>query len=176
MKKTQLYGLIIMTFCFLAGFLVLQAMTSFVPKEIIAAFNGNYEHAKRFVHLTGIRSMYLLYDTNTDTKSEARMHKEIDNEGPTVVIFQDNKNVFGGVTFVSWVSSNSFDGWIEDSKAYLFTLYPSMKIFPIKKGQEQFAFYGQEDYSTCFGYFLSFFLSFSLSHSLIIYQSFFDYD
>lgn len=72
----------------------------------------------------------LLYKASRDGCSARAFHEKCDNKGPTVtVLYNIDKNVYGGFTSLHWDDSGSYKN---DSKAFLFRLYQTNEWKPVQ--------------------------------------------
>ncbi len=75
----------------------------------------------------------------TDGNLCETFHKKVDNQGPTITLFETEDGYkFGGYTSKSF---NDKDGWIKDSDSFLFN-FLNNKIFPIKNPNYEAIFLG----------------------------------
>ncbi|KAL0270646.1 UNVERIFIED_CONTAM: hypothetical protein PYX00_007991 [Menopon gallinae] len=70
----------------------------------------------------------LLFSSAINGESFSRLTGQIINKGPTIIIIKDKEgHVFGGFAPSNWSMNPNFVG---DSRSFLFTLLPSMKVHP----------------------------------------------
>ena len=76
----------------------------------------------------------------TDGNLCETFHKKVDNQGPTITLFETEDGYkFGGYTSKSF---NDSGGWIKDSDSFLFN-FLNNKIFPIKNPDYDAIFLGK---------------------------------
>jgi len=81
-----------------------------------------------------------LYVASKDGDSAAVFHKKCDDQGPTVVIVETKAgNVFGGYTTASWKARYKTMKYKKSAKAFVYSLRPIRKKYPVRKGQEKYA-------------------------------------
>ena len=86
-------------------------------------------------------NLKLLYQMKTDGNLCETFHKKVDNQGPTITLFETECGYkFGGYTSKSF---NNNGGWIKDSDSFLFN-FLNNKIFPIKNPDYDAIFLGKK--------------------------------
>lgn len=92
----------------------------------------------------------LLFQVSKDGDAPSTFHNRCDGKGPTVVIVETKSgNVFGGYSYTSWSSSSGSHA--SSTKAFLFTLRPSMKRIDQRSGYTSYAIYRHKSYGPTFG-------------------------
>ena len=85
-----------------------------------------------------------IYSNTINDAHWKTFHKLCDNQGPTLTLIKNNLDyIFGGYTSVDFKTSIESWNYEKDSRAFLFKLYPDLKIYPIKSNDIHHAIYSQ---------------------------------
>ena len=77
----------------------------------------------------GYKKMDLIYRGSKDGMTSNNFHNKCDNQGPTIVLYKNEKSVFGGFSSISW----STDGkWHSPPDCFIFTLINNHNTEPTK--------------------------------------------
>ena len=90
---------------------------------------------KQILEWSDYKKMELIYRGSRDGSSSKSFHTKCDNQGPTIVLYQNNNGgIFGGFTSISWACNENN---IKDYSSFLFTLInihnTKPEKFPCKK-------------------------------------------
>ena len=95
--------------------------------------------------------MDLIYRGSKDGMTSNNFHNKCDNQGPTIVLYKNEKSVFGGFSSISW----STDGkWHSPPDCFIFTLINIHNTEPTKfplKNNDKNAIYHHSNNGPCFG-------------------------
>ena len=95
--------------------------------------------------------MELIYRGSKDGTTSKIFHNKCDNQGPTIILFKNEKgNIFGGYCPISW---NSKGVWESVPEAFIFTLTNIYNIEPTKfnRANDQYGIYFGSNYGPWFG-------------------------
>ena len=97
---------------------------------ILSKCNKKIIYLQKLLEWSGYKMMGLVYRGTRDGGTSQSFHKRSDYQGPTIVLYQNDKgHIFGGFTSSSWKSDNDR---ILDNKSFLFTLTNMYDILPAK--------------------------------------------
>ena len=92
-----------------------------------------------------------LYSGKNNGFKAKTFHQFCDNAGPTVSLIQNEFNyIFGGYTSISWKSPPNRQR-SSDKSAFLFSILPELKIFPLKYKDDKDAIYISSNFMCAFG-------------------------
>ena len=113
-----------------------------LENKISSILTTNNENEKIFklMQLIGRNcNLQLIYQMKKDGNSCATFHEKVDNQGPTITLFETEDGYkFGGYTSKSFQQK---DVWIKDSDSFLFN-FLNLKKFPIKNASYDAIFLG----------------------------------
>ena len=96
--------------------------------------------------------MELIYRGTRDGSDCNSFHNKCDNQGPTIVLCQNEKgNIFGGYASISWTSDNQYH---KADESFIFTLTNMHGTVPTRyldKNYPQYAVYHGNDRGPSFG-------------------------
>ena len=96
-----------------------------------------------------IKSMTLLFTTNTNGDSAKNFHSRCDSHSNTLTIVRSNTNRrFGGFTTVAWDQSSSYK---TDNKAFIFSLDDKICYYQKNNNNGNNAIYCESSYGPAFG-------------------------
>ena len=88
------------------------------------------EFLQKIIEWSGYKRMELLYRETRDGSTADIFHKKCDNQGPTIVLYKNEKgNIFGGYASISWTNSGAGKA---ASDSFIFTLTNIHGIEPTK--------------------------------------------
>ena len=88
------------------------------------------EFLKRIYDWSGNYKLELLYRATRDGDSASNFHSKCNNKGPTITLFEtDKENIFGGYTSKDWTSNNNYTS---DPDCFIFTLKNTFGTKPNK--------------------------------------------
>jgi len=88
------------------------------------------EFLEKLYEWTGFKRMELLYRGTRDGSGKNIFHNKCDNQGPTIILCQNEKgNIFGGYASISWTSDNKYH---DANGSFLFTLTNIYNTAPTK--------------------------------------------
>ena len=88
------------------------------------------EFLRKIYEWSGNYKLELLYRATRDGDTASNFHNKCNNQGPTITLFEtDKNNIFGGYTSKSWTSQNSYSS---DPNCFIFTLKNTFGIKPNK--------------------------------------------
>ncbi len=104
----------------------------------------NDERVGKLKQLIGRKcNLRLLYQMIKDGRSCSTFHEKVDNQGPTITLFETEDGYkFGGYTSQSFEQKSN---WIKDSDSFVFN-YINLKKFPIKNINSEAIFLGDKTY------------------------------
>ena len=106
---------------------------------------------KKMLEWSGYKRMDLIYRGSRDGMTSNNFHNKCDNKGPTIVLYKNEKSIFGGFTSISW----STDGnWHSSPDCFIFTLINIHNTEPTKfplKNNDSNAVYHYSKHGPCFG-------------------------
>ena len=118
----------------------LENKISFLYEKLITNEN---EKTVKLKQLIGRKcQLQLLYQMKRDGNSCSVFHEKVDNQGPTITLFETEDGYkFGGYTSKSFkIASN----WIPDPDSFLFN-FITLKKFPIKNKDHDAIFLGSKN-------------------------------
>ena len=124
------------------------------------------EYLKKIYEWCGYSNLELLYRGTRDGSGSNYFHFKCDNQGPTICLYQNDKNnIFGGFASISWTSDGNYHS-APDS--FLFTLTNIHKTEPAKfpNTDKKYSVYHHSNDGPSFGYF----------NDMGIYQDFLNQD
>ena len=88
------------------------------------------EFLKKILEWSGYNKMELIYRGTRDGSTSNDFHNKCDNQGPTICLYQNEKNnIFGGFSPISWENNGS---WKKCEESFIFTLTNIYGIEPTK--------------------------------------------
>ena len=106
---------------------------------------------KKMLEWSGCKKMELLYRGSRDGMTIKKFHEKCDNKGPTITLYKNDKNIFGGYTPISWTSNNE---WNKSQECFIFTLVNIYNIEPTKfqfSNKDRYSILCQYDHGPTFG-------------------------
>ena len=105
----------------------------------------------KILEWTGYKKMELIYRGSRDSMTSNNFHNKCDNKGPTITLYKNEKNIFGGFSPISW----STDGnWHASQDCFIFSLVNIYNSEPIKfpvKNMDQYSVLHGSGYGPIFG-------------------------
>ena len=120
---------------------------------ILNSLENKNEYLKKIYDWTGYTKMDLLYRGTRDGSTANIFHNKCDNKGPTLCLYQNDKNnIFGGFASISWTSDQS-GNYFSAPESFLFTLTNIHGTKPEKfpNSEKNNSVYHYKDYGTLFG-------------------------
>ena len=121
---------------------------------ILKESNRKNEFLEKIFDWCGYGKMELIYRGSRDGSSSKVFHTKCDNQGPTICLFQNEKNyIFGGYSSTPW-TINEENGWKKSKDNFIFTLTNIFSTIPTKFPVNNFIFstYNDSEYGPYFGY------------------------
>jgi len=119
---------------------------------ILNGLEKENEYLQKLYEWTGYKSMELIYRGTRDGSDCNSFHNKCDNQGPTIVLCQNEKgNIFGGYASISWTSDNQYQ---KADESFIFTLTNMHGTVPTRyldKKHPQNAVYHGNDRGPSFG-------------------------
>ena len=109
------------------------------------------EFYEKILEWSGYKKMELIYRGSRDGMTTNKFHEKCDNKGPTITLYKNDKNIFGGFTPVSWTSNG---GWNKSEECFIFTLVNIYNTGPTKfpfQNKDNYSIYGNTSNGPCFG-------------------------
>jgi len=98
--------------------------------KILSNSKRKDEFLKKIYEWSGKYKLELLYSATKDGDSAEKFHSKCNNQGPTVTLFETDKdNIFGGYTSKDWTSNNNYK---IDPDCFIFTLKNTFGTKPNK--------------------------------------------
>ena len=110
------------------------------------------EFIKKMLEWSGYKRMELIYRGSRDGMTSNNFHNKCDNKGPTIVLYKNEKSIFGGFTPISWSSGGG--KWDTSPDCFLFTLKNIHNTEPTKfplQNNNTCAVYHNSNYGPTFG-------------------------
>ena len=106
---------------------------------------------KKMLDWSGYKKFELIYRGSRDGMTIKKFHELCDNKGPTITLYKNDKNIFGGYTPLSWTSDNV---WNKSQECFIFTLVNVYNIEPKKfpfRNIDRYSILCQYNYGPTFG-------------------------
>ena len=108
------------------------------------------EYIKKMLEWSGYNKMELIYRGSRDGMTSNNFDNECDNQDPTIILYENEKSVFGEFTSISW----STDGkWQASSDFFIFTLINIHNTEPTKfpfKNSDKYGVFHHSSYEPLF--------------------------
>ena len=124
-----------------------------IDSVILNKLENSNKYLKKIYEWTGYTKMELLYRGTRDGSTADIFHNKCDNKGPTLCLYQNEKdNIFGGYASISWTSAQSGKHF-SAPESFLFTLTNIYGMKPEKfpNSNKNHCVYHYKDYGTLFG-------------------------
>ena len=108
---------------------------------ILSKTERSEEFLQKIYEWIGCKGIKLIYRLSKDGAKSIDFHKKCDNQGETLVLYENEKgNIFGGFTSISWTSDGSYHN---DPNSFIFTLTnihdTKPTEFPLRKDNNKYA-------------------------------------
>ena len=121
---------------------------------ILKESNKKNEFLEKIFDWCGYGKMELIYRSSRHGSSSKIFHTKCDNQGPTICLFQNEKNyIFGGYSSIPW-TINEENGWKKSEDNFIFTLTNIFSTIPTKFPVKEFihSTYNNLQYGPDFGF------------------------
>ena len=99
---------------------IFSAKTLIVNSIILKESEKMDLFTKKILEWCGYKDMELIYRATRDGTTCQSFHSKCDNQGPTIVLFKNEKGyIYGGYAAISWTSNG---GWNNTPDSFIFTL------------------------------------------------------
>ena len=107
----------------------------------------------KILEWTGYKKIELIYRGSRDGTLSKNFHEKCDNKGPTITLIKNEEgNIFGGFSSVSWTS---YENYKQAPNSFLFSLTniygTNPTKFQLKNNNESRAIYDHSSYGPIFG-------------------------
>ena len=130
---------------------VFNAKTLNFESIILKESKKMYLFTKKILEWSGYKDMELIYRATRDGTTCQNFHSKCDNQGPTIVLFKNEKGyIYGGYAAITWKSSHS---WNNTPESFIFTLTNINNTEPTKfpRNNNQYGIYDSKSTGPWFG-------------------------